>query len=120
MTNTCRDFADLLQLCLEQKCTKAWGVPTMVLGIAQTLKQNPRKFASFRDNLKTVGTGGTAIPPYVVDYLCKEWDIEVTQGWGMTECMPGTGANRINRRHHLKQSDEEQIKNQLIAGTPST
>eukprot|EP01084_Bolivina_argentea_P279267 477417_1 len=108
MTNTCRDFKQLLELCLQEKCTRASGIPTMVLAIAQMLKKYPKKFEPFRENLKKIGTGGTAIPPYVVNYLWKEWNIEITQGWGMTECMPGAGANRRNRRSHLRQTEEEQ------------
>ena len=117
MTNTCRDFNALLELCLIEQCTLASGIPTMVLGIAQMLKKYPSKFSPFRENLKRIATGGTAIPPHVVNFLWKEWGIEITQGWGMTECMPGSGANRMNRRHHLYQNDEEQTQNQLIQGT---
>jgi len=119
MTNTCRDFNELLEICLEEKCTLASGIPTMVLGMVQMLKKYPKKFEPFRQNLKRIGCGGSAIAPHVVNFLWKEWDIEITQGWGMTECMPGTGASRLNRRHHLTLSDDEQTRNQLVQGTPS-
>jgi len=117
MTNTVRDFNALLELCLQEQCTIASGIPTMVLGIAQMLKKFPDKFEPFRTNLKRIGTGGTAIPAHVVEFLWKEWDIEITQGWGMTECMPGSGAARLSRRRDLNKTSEQQTQNQLIQGT---
>ncbi len=58
MTNTCRDFNELLELCLLQKCTKAVGVPTMILAMVESMKRNPNKFQPFRENLKTIASGG--------------------------------------------------------------
>eukprot|EP01084_Bolivina_argentea_P294789 507347_1 len=119
MTNTCRDYDQLLDLCLIEKCTKASGIPTMILRIVEQLKKNPHKFAPLRKNLKTLGSGGSTPPPYIINWFWKEWQIELKHGWGMTECHPGTRASRMNRRKHLYQNEEEKAQNQIIQGTPT-
>eukprot|EP01084_Bolivina_argentea_P294792 507351_1 len=116
LPNNCYEFNDLMNWSVTQDVNIMFGVPTMILGLAQALKTNPNKFQKFKGKLRIL-TGGTAIPGHVVNWLWKEWKIDVTHGWGMTECIPGTLSTRVYRRRDLLKTDEEKTQNVLKQGT---
>eukprot|EP01084_Bolivina_argentea_P133333 235296_1 len=113
--NNCYDFPQLLDFCLNEKATKMLGVPTMIIGLCDALKQNPKRYEIFRGKL-TFTTGGSAIPAYLVSWLWNEWNIKVTHGWAMTECLPGAAGKRIQTRSDLFKSSQEQTENVLVQG----
>eukprot|EP01084_Bolivina_argentea_P082169 148790_1 len=115
LPNNCYDFNELLEFSLKECVTKMGGVPTMILGLVNALKSNPKKYESFRGKL-SFATGGSAIPAYLVTWLCDEWGISVRHAWGMSECMPGSMGQRIQTRSDLFKSSEEQTENVLLQG----
>ena len=61
-----------------------WGVPTVWLGLLEEFKKRGRK----PKNLLQILSGGSAVPQAMIDTFTRDWGIEVTHGWGMTEMSP--------------------------------
>jgi fatty-acyl-CoA synthase len=61
-----------------------WGVPTVWLGLIEEFKKRGRK----PRKLGQILSGGSAVPQAMIDTLTRDYDIEVTHGWGMTEMSP--------------------------------
>ena len=61
-----------------------WGVPTVWLGLLDEFKKRGRK----PKNLVQILSGGSAVPQAMIDTFTRDYDIEVTHGWGMTELSP--------------------------------
>ena len=117
LNNTCYDYNILSDLILNEQISRICGVPTMIEDFCNKLKQNPAKYEN-RLCVTEIRCGGAVCPPHIISYLCKEWNIELSHGWGMTECMPGCHSKRIQRRRDLYASNEEFLmRNQLKQGT---
>merc|ERR1719203_1542730 len=89
----------------------------MIEDFCNKLKQNP---AAYKDKLcvTEIRCGGSCCPPHIISYLLREWDIELSHGWGMTECMPGCHSKHIQRRRDLyMDTNEILMRNQLKQGT---
>ena len=76
---------DLLPLLESEKVTLSCGVPTIWLPMVQIIASNPGKWKLQRGLRLTVG--GSAVPEAMIRAYAK-LDIEVLQGWGMTETSP--------------------------------
>ncbi len=76
---------DLLPLLESEKVTVSCGVPTIWLGMVQTLDRYPGRW-EFQPGLRLT-VGGSAVPESLIRAFAK-LDIEVIQGWGMTETSP--------------------------------
>jgi len=117
LNNTCYDYNILADLILREQVTRMCGVPTMIEDFCNKLKQNPLKYKN-KLHVTEIRCGGAVCPPHIISYLFSEWNIELSHGWGMTECMPGCHSKRLQRRKDLYvTNDEELISNQLKQGT---
>jgi fatty-acyl-CoA synthase len=78
------DGPTLYDLMETEEADAGWGVPTVWLGLIEEFKKRGRK----PKNLKQILSGGSAVPQAMIDTLTRDYDIEVTHGWGMTEMSP--------------------------------
>jgi 3-(methylthio)propionyl---CoA ligase len=78
------DGPTLYDLMESEGADAGWGVPTVWLGLMDEFKKRGRKPAKLRQIL----SGGSAVPQAMIDTLTRDYDIEVTHGWGMTEMSP--------------------------------
>jgi fatty-acyl-CoA synthase len=79
------DAESILDLFESEKVTVSAGVPTIWLSVLQSLRQNPGRWQLVPGLRTTVG--GSAVPEAMIRGYA-ELDIEVVQGWGMTEISP--------------------------------
>lgn len=76
--------ADLVDLIATERVTYVGGVPTIVGGIYQSLRQQPRDVSS----LRLITVGGSALPRTLLEGFARDFNVPVMQGWGMTELSP--------------------------------
>ena len=87
------DGASLYELLDKEKVTLSAGVPTVWLALLDYCKQNKLKMSSVKRTL----IGGSAVPYAMIERFWKEHDVEVAQGWGMTEMSPLGTLTRFNK-----------------------
>jgi fatty-acyl-CoA synthase len=78
------DGPTLFDLMDSEGAQAGWGVPTVWLALIDEFKKRGRK----PGQLAQILSGGSAVPQAMIDTLTRDWDIEVTHGWGMTEMSP--------------------------------
>jgi 3-(methylthio)propionyl---CoA ligase len=78
------DGPTLFDLMETEGVEAGWGVPTVWLGLLEEFKKRGRK----PKNLLQILSGGSAVPQAMIDTFTRDWGIEVTHGWGMTEMSP--------------------------------
>jgi fatty-acyl-CoA synthase len=78
------DGPTLFDLMEAEGAQAGWGVPTVWLGLLEEFKKRGRK----PRDLDQVLSGGSAVPQAMIDTLTRDWGIEVSHGWGMTEMSP--------------------------------
>jgi acyl-CoA synthetase (AMP-forming)/AMP-acid ligase II len=78
------DGPTLFDLMEQEGVEAGWGVPTVWLGLLEEFKKRGRK----PRNLVQILSGGSAVPQAMIDTFTRDWGIEVTHGWGMTEMSP--------------------------------
>ena len=78
------DGPTLFDLMENEGVEAGWGVPTVWLGLLEEFKKRGRK----PKNLVQILSGGSAVPQAMIDIFTRDWGIEVTHGWGMTEMSP--------------------------------
>src|SRR5512145_966539 len=78
------DGATLFDLMEAEGAQAGWGVPTVWLGLIEEFRKRGRK----PRDLDQILSGGSAVPQAMIDTLTRDWGIEVTHGWGMTEMSP--------------------------------
>lgn len=78
------DGASLFSLMDKERVKAAWGVPTIWLGLLAEMRKQKRKPQEFSFML----SGGSAVPRSMIQELEKDFGVDVTHGWGMTECSP--------------------------------
>ena len=84
------DGAAIYELIEQEQVTFSAAVPTVWQGLLTHLRENNLKIPS----VKKVLIGGSAVPESLIRAFHDEFDIEVLQGWGMTETSPiGTLSN---------------------------
>jgi acyl-CoA synthetase (AMP-forming)/AMP-acid ligase II len=89
------------------------GVPTVWLALLEYCAQNKLKMSSVKRTL----IGGSAVPLAMIERFWKEHEVEVAQGWGMTEMSPLGTITRYNRGEH-KLSDAERFAITAKQGRP--
>jgi len=67
-----------------EKVTVSLGVPTVWMGLLQYCEQAGKTLQS----LKRTIVGGAAVPRVMVEEFRLKHDVQVVQGWGMTEMSP--------------------------------
>ena len=104
-----------LRLMQEEEVTISAGVPTIWQGVKAALEANPGKY-----DISTVGRltcGGSAPPPSLIRWYWDNYNIEMVQGWGMTETNPlGTLSRKVSKYTQRKLSEDEQFENVAKAG----
>ena len=84
----------LLQLMVEEEVSLSAGVPTIWQGLRAEIESNPSKYDL--THLQRLTCGGSAPPLSLIQWYWEELEVEMIQGWGMTEMSPlGT----LSRRH---------------------
>jgi 3-(methylthio)propionyl---CoA ligase len=78
------DGPTLFDLMEAEGVEAGWGVPTVWLGLLEEFKKRGRK----PKNLVQILSGGSAVPQAMIDTFTRDWGIELTHGWGMTEMSP--------------------------------
>lgn len=105
------DGATLFDLMESEDVQAGWGVPTVWLGLIDEFKKRGRK----PKNLTQILSGGSAVPQAMIDTLTRDWDIEVTHGWGMTEMSP-IGTISLFRPEEQKLPPLERAKLSALQG----
>ena len=104
-----------LKLIEEEEVTISAGVPTIWQGVRAALTADPDKYDI--STLKRMTCGGSAPPVEMMRWYWDTYNIEMIQGWGMTETNPlGTLSRKINKRSQINISEDEQFKNIAKAG----
>jgi fatty-acyl-CoA synthase len=105
---------DLLDLFHAEQPTMAFGVPTIWLGMLQTMEAKPGRW-KFPPNLRTL-VGGAAVPESLIRAYARQ-GVRVDQGWGMTETSPVATIAYVKSEFDL--SDEtEKFARKATAGVP--
>jgi fatty-acyl-CoA synthase len=87
------DGASVYELLDKEQVTLSAGVPTVWLALLDYCAQNKLRMSSVKRSL----IGGSAVPIAMIERFWKEHEIEVAQGWGMTEMSPLGTLTRFNR-----------------------
>ena len=109
------DPARLLDLMVAEKVTLSAGVPTIWQGVKGLYEANPDAYDL--SALSSLTCGGSSPPPSLIRWFWDELDVEMIQGWGMTETSPlATLSRRVMKRSQLALSEDEQFENVAKAG----
>jgi len=105
----------LIQLLADEGVTISAGVPTIWQGVKSIAQANPGKYDLSK--LERLTCGGSAPPPSLIEWYWDDSEVEMVQGWGMTETSPlATTSRRVMKRSQLTSSDEAKAINQAKAG----
>jgi fatty-acyl-CoA synthase len=96
------DGASVYDLLDKEDVDLSAGVPTVWLGLLNHCEQNGRKLTKMKRTL----IGGSAVPRSMIARFWKDHQVEVAQGWGMTEMSPVGTLTRFNRGERAL-SDEQ-------------
>ncbi|MGI8649490.1 MAG: long-chain fatty acid--CoA ligase [Rubrobacter sp.] len=80
------DPESLLELFQDEEVTFTAGVPTIWLGILQTLDKDPDKYDLSK--LERMGVGGSAAPEAMIRAYEQRHRLKILHAWGMTEMSP--------------------------------
>ena len=109
------DPARLIELMASEKVTLSAGVPTIWQGVKGLYEANPGAYDL--SSLSRLTCGGSSPPPSLIRWFWDELDVEMIQGWGMTETSPlATLSRRVMKRSQLSLSEDEQFENVAKAG----
>jgi len=107
------DGPAIYELLETEGVTFSAAVPTVWQGLLAHVRENGLKFST----LRRVLIGGSAVPESLIRAFHDDFDIEVIQGWGMTETSPiGTLSNLTPELAALPY--DEQMKWRVKQGTP--
>lgn len=107
------DGDSLVRLIDDEQVTMALGVPTIWMGLLQSLKSS----GSTAESLNRTVIGGTACPPSMIQAFREDYGVEVMHAWGMTETSPlGTLNTLLNKHDDL--SEEQRLKIREGQGRP--
>ena len=87
------DTAGLADLISNEHVTQCWAVPTVWLNLLQYMDRNPG--TCDLSQMRTLGTGGQAMPPEAIRRFDTEFGLQVAAGWGMTETGPFSTAGTL-------------------------
>lgn len=105
----------LIKLMADEGVTISAGVPTIWQGVKSIMEAQPGVFDLSK--LERLTCGGSAPPLSLIAWYWDEHDVEMVQGWGMTETSPlGTTSRRVMKRSQLTAPAEELVANQARAG----
>ena len=104
------DGEGLYEMLDTEKVTYCAGVPTVWLGLLQYLEKSGKELPHLRMGM----SGGSALPEALIRGFAK-YDVELQQGWGMTEMSPIGTVNSLPPHIRALPLDER-IPYQLKAG----
>ncbi|MBV1877602.1 MAG: long-chain fatty acid--CoA ligase [Pseudomonadales bacterium] len=106
----------LLQLMSDEEVTLSAGVPTIWQGIKNILTSDSQNDLDL-SKLSRLTCGGSAPPVSLMRWYWEELNVEMIQGWGMTETNPlGTLSRKVAKRSHMKITEDQQFENIAKAG----
>jgi acyl-CoA synthetase (AMP-forming)/AMP-acid ligase II len=105
------DGESLQNLIETEKVTFSSGVPTIWLALLDYLDKTGKTIPS----LKRASVGGAACPRIIIERFKHQHDVEVIQGWGMTETSP-LGTIYCKKAGMEDLSEEEVIDLQCLQG----
>lgn len=107
--------AILIDLVRAEGVTKAGGVPTVWIAVAEALEADGGDLGALRELL----CGGSAPPPSLIAYFAERHGVGMLQAWGMTETSPIATTSRLP--HALREAPvADQLDHIASAGSPVT
>ena len=97
------DGEALYALMEAEQVNVALGVPTVWLGLLQYCEQAGKRL----DMLDRTVVGGAAVPRVMIEQFRKTHDVQLIQGWGMTEMSPLGTANTPSHGWEALSEDEQ-------------
>ncbi|WP_323784593.1 long-chain-fatty-acid--CoA ligase [Thalassovita sp.] len=97
------DGDSLVKLIDQEKVTLALGVPTIWMGLLQSLE----KLGSMAESLTRTVIGGSACPPSMITAFREKYGVEVMHAWGMSETSPLGTMNKLLKKHETLSEDEQ-------------
>jgi fatty-acyl-CoA synthase len=91
----------LTSLLVDQSVTLAFGVPTIWLGLADSLQVSRDKLS-----LRSIICGGSAVPPALQKRYLDGVGVRIVHAWGMTETSPLASICRPLAVHEVLASEE--------------
>jgi fatty-acyl-CoA synthase len=86
------DGASLFDLMDTERVYASWGVPTVWQGLLAEMTKRGRA----PNGLKEIFAGGSAVPLALIQAFERDFGVEITQGWGMTEMSPIGTCTRLS------------------------
>ena len=109
------DPGRLLQLMVDEGVSISAGVPTIWQGVKAAYEANPDAYDT--SNLQRLTCGGSAPPPSLIRWYWDTLDVEMIQGWGMTETSPlATLSRKVMQYDHQDLPEDRQFENVAKAG----
>ena len=110
-----RQLLDMKAICdiiKEEKVTTSCGVPTIWMMLYNYLEEGgEHDFSSIR----TIISGGSAMPPHIMENFEKKYNLKIIQGYGATETSPLVTTSQL-KSYMLDLPIEEQIKVRSTVG----
>jgi len=107
----------ILDLMAGEKVSVSAGVPTIWQGLRSAIEAEPGRWDL--SALARVTCGGSAPPISLMRWYWDQLQVEMIQGWGMTETNPlGTISRKVAKRSQLRHSIDEHFQNAAKAGLP--
>jgi fatty-acyl-CoA synthase len=97
------DGASLYSLFESEGVTCAAGVPTLWFGLLRHLEATGARLST----LRTLVTGGTAMPPAMIREFRDAHGLRVVHAWGMTETSPVGTSSRLKAKHAALDDDAQ-------------
>jgi fatty-acyl-CoA synthase len=99
------DPPSLLEAFEQEGVTITAGVPTIWMGILQTLDAEPKQHDLSK--LRAMIVGGSAAPQAMIEGFERRHGLHVTHAWGMTEMAPLGTVSELSSREQALPEDEQ-------------
>ncbi|TDB85115.1 long-chain fatty acid--CoA ligase [Actinomadura sp. KC216] len=90
------DAKQAVELMVKEKVNIFAGVPTMYWGLL-TDDTSEEDIATIRENLRVAVSGGSALPMEVLKGIKQKFDVDILEGYGLSETSPVASFNRPDR-----------------------
>ncbi|MFI0485130.1 long-chain fatty acid--CoA ligase [Actinomadura sp. 9N215] len=90
------DAKQAVELMVKEKVNIFAGVPTMYWGLL-TDDTSEEDITTIRENLRVAVSGGSALPMEVLKGIKKKFDVDILEGYGLSETSPVASFNRPDR-----------------------
>ena len=109
------DAENVLDLLAQERVTLTAGVPTVWMAMLQAINNEPDRWDL--SSLHRLLVGGSAVPKSMIEGFAKH-DLQIVQGWGMTETSP-LASTSILPPELDDVSQDEQFDYRARQGTPA-